>query len=357
MSDYEVDVIIAVHSSVRPVARAAASVLDHTRARVRVTVVAHNLDAQIIRERLGAWAEDPRVRLLSLQDGIPSPSGPMNLGFSGATAPFTVLLGSDDELEPAAIDSWLALQRQTDADAVLAKIRLANGSIDPYPPVRRGRRIRELDGEADRLAYRSAPLGLVSRTRFPALRLAEGLRSGEDLPYSLTVWFTGSNLAYDLSGPAYMVNGDAGDRVTGASRPLAEDFSFLEHLEALPWLRAAETGVREAVVVKLLRMHFFDALRAHLDSDRVPATLPDFRILLRRLLDLAPRTPRLLSRADRRVLDSIDKGRHEGLRALVERRDRLSSPSALIPRNPLLVFHPQAPFRILSAGFLIRRRG
>lgn len=145
MSEYAVDVVIAVHSAERPVARAAGSVLSGTEAPVRVTVVAHNIDPEIIRGRLGELADHPQLRLIELADGIHSPAGPMNLGFERAEAPFVALLGSDDELAPGAIDSWLALQRETNAEAVLARIRLANGAVDPYPPVRWGRRVRNLD--------------------------------------------------------------------------------------------------------------------------------------------------------------------------------------------------------------------
>ncbi len=118
MTEPLVDVTIAVHSSTRPIARAVASVIDHTSAAVRVNVVAHNIDPEIIRENLGAYASDPRVRLLSLHDGIPSPAGPMNHGFANSTAPFISVIGSDDELAPGAIDSWLSVQAETGATPV-----------------------------------------------------------------------------------------------------------------------------------------------------------------------------------------------------------------------------------------------
>jgi hypothetical protein len=356
--EYAVDVVIPVHSRERPVERAAASVLDGTSAPVRVTVVAHNIDPGVIRDRLGALADDPRLRLLELRDGIPSPAGPMNLGFARATAPFVALLGSDDEFAPGAIDSWLALQRETGADAVLARIRLANGGTDPYPPVRGGRRARRLDGERDRLAYRSAPLGIVSRERFPGLRLTEGLGSGEDLAYSLTVWFTGRDLAYDLRGPAYVVNGDASDRVTSAARPLEQDFAFLDAIERLPWFATAAPAARRAIVVKLFRIHFFDALRVRLGSDDgLRANRDGFVGLAERLEGLAPGSIRLLSAADRRVLDALRAPATGAarLRELVSARQRFPAPSTMAPRNPLLALHRQAPFRTLLAGALVMR--
>lgn len=359
MSGYAVDVIVPVHSAERPIDRAVGSVLDGTTASTRVTVVAHNIDPEIIRVRLGKYALHPHLRMLTLQDGIRSPAGPMNLGLERATAQFTALLGSDDEFAPGAIDSWLAVQRETGADAVLARIRLANGSIDPYPPVRRGSRIRDLNGETDRLAYRSAPLGLISRAGFSELRLTEGVGSGEDLAYSLTVWFTGHHLAYDLDGPAYIVNDDARDRVTAMARPLAEDFAFLEDLERKPWFVAASVSERQAIVLKLIRLHVFDSLRARSSSAAELADArPDFRVLLRRFERIAPGAVNRLSIADRRILSTLLDSTLDAvrLRKLLEARQRFPMPTTIIPRNPLLLLHRQAPFRTLLAGALIMRR-
>jgi len=356
-----VDIVIAVHSAERPVARAAGSVLRGTQAPVRVTVVAHNIDPGIIRERLGDLADDPRLRLIDLVDGIHSPAGPMNLGFDRAEAPFVALLGSDDELAPGAIDSWLALQRETGADAVLARIQLANGGVDPYPPVRFGRRVRDLDGTKDRLAYRSAPLGMISRERFGDLRLTTGVGSGEDLVYSLTVWFTGARLAYDLAGPPYIVNGDAGDRVTSAVRPLADECACLDHLETRPWFERASTRARAAIVVKLVGIHVFDALLMRSNTDQQLAeSRESFIALLARLRSLAPSAHSLLSIADRRVLDAValDKTLDAAtLRAMLAARNRYTSPAVLLTRNPLHWFKSQGPFRTLFAGALIARRG
>ncbi|MDR6866310.1 hypothetical protein J2Y69_000902 [Microbacterium resistens] len=353
MSSPAIDVTIAVHSASRPIARAVASIIDHTEAPVRVNVVAHNIDPDIIRTHLGPYADHPQVRLLSLQDGIHSPAGPMNHGLDHSTAPFVSVMGSDDELAPGALDSWLALQRQTGADAVIAKIRLVTGGVDPYPPVRDGRRLRDLDGTRDRLSYRSAPLGLISRDRFGDLRFTAGLASGEDLAYTATVWFTGRHLAYDLEGPPYVGHDDAEDRVTSDPRPLLEDFRFLYAIEAMPWLRAATRAQREALVVKLLRIHVFDGIAARIStaSDR-EALSRDLASVLSRLHSLAPFALRLLSRADRRVLDAVLAGgfTEERMTALLAARWNYRTIGAMLPRNPALALHPQAPFRTLRAG-------
>lgn len=360
MTEPLVDVTIAVHSQTRPISRAVASVLDHTRAAVRVNVVAHNIDPEIIVKNLGAYADDPRVRLLHLADGIPSPAGPMNHGFASSEAPFMSLMGSDDELAPGAIDSWLELQRRTGAEMVLAKITLADGRTDPYPPVRGGRRTTDLDGRKDRLAYRSAPLGLIDRSRFGDLRLTAGLPSGEDLTYSLTLWFTGRSLAYDLDGPGYIINGDAGDRVTADPRPVERDFAFLDELETLPWFESAPRAVRTAIVAKLIRIHLFDAILARVHSDEALLThRGDLLALVRRFGGLAPGVQRLLSIADRSVIDRLarpDSTAEEIMRSLSARQVYLS-PATLLPRNPLRFLQRQSPFRTLFAGYQVMRRG
>lgn len=356
MTEPLVDVTIAVHSSTRPIARAVASVLDHTAAPVRVNVVAHNIDREVIRANLGAYADDSRLRLLELRDGIASPAGPMNYGFASSTAPFITVIGSDDELAPGALDSWLAVQAETGAEAVLARIQLDTGRTDPYPPVRNGRRTRALHPVRDRLSYRSAPLGLVNRTRFADLRLTEGLPSGEDLCYSMTLWFTGKRLAYDLNGPAYVINSDALDRVTSDPRPVAQDFAFLDALEALPWYQAAGKSSRLAIVVKLIRIHIFDAilLRARtqqaLDSNR-----DELLELLNRFDRMAPGVARLLSRADRAVFDELrsTSSTPESIALVLDKRHVYMAVPTLLPRNPFYALHRQAPFRTLFAGFRI----
>lgn len=347
-----VDLTIAVHSATRPIARAVASVVDHTAADVRVNVVAHNIDPKIIRANLGHYAEHVRVRLLTLRDGIGSPAGPMNHGFAQSDASFLSVMGSDDELAPGAIDSWLAVQKATNAEVVLARIILPGGRTDPYPPVRNGRRTHDLDGRKDRLAYRSAPLGLIDRARFGHLRLTEGLPSGEDLAYSATLWFTGKRLAYDLHGPGYTLNVDATDRVTTTPRPVAADFAFLDAIEELDWFSTCSSAVREALIVKLIRLHFFDVLRAHATVEAgIAPHLAALQGVLERFEAMSPRAVRLLSRADRRALDALRGGAGaDDFTAALDARWNYRTLGALIPRNPLLTLHPQAPLRTLGAG-------
>lgn len=353
-----VDITIAVHTHTRPIARAVSSVLNHTVAPVRVIVVAHNIKAETIRANLGAYATDQRVEVLELIDGVPSPAGPMNYGFAHSTAPFISLLGSDDELEPGAIDSWLAMQRDTGAEMVLARI-IDKAQNDPYPPVRGGRRIRALDAVRDRLAYRSTPVGLISRERFGDLRLAEGLPSGEDLSYSLSIFFTAAILAYDLQGPAYVLHDDAQDRVTSEPRDVLVDFAYLHHIEQLEWFAQATPSVRRAVVLKLIRMHFFDAVRARTTSAaQFHACLPELVAVIEELIAWSPGVLAWLSRGHAETIAEIraEHPRLNRVRELLTASARYHSSVALLSSNPFLALHAQAPFRTLFAGLLARRR-
>lgn len=353
MTAFDVDLIIAVHSATRPIARGVGSVIDHNGPRVRVNVIAHNIDPGVIRKNLGAYASHPQVRLLELQDGVRSPANPMNHGIASSDARFISVMGSDDQLEPGAVDSWLDLQARTGASTVIARIHITGRSNDPYPPVRNGRRQKRLHPRKDRLAYRSAPLGLVDRHRFPTLRFTEGLPSGEDLAYSATLWFTGSDIAYDLGGPAYVVNDDADDRVTFSERSVAEDFAFLDAIEATTWFGPLRRADRKALLVKVLRVHFFDAVLARMNSAAgLLAHRDDLSQIVDRAEHLAPGVLALLARVDRAVIDELRSAAPDEARILhlLDARWNYRTFGALTPRNLLLTMHRQAPFRTLLAG-------
>lgn len=350
-----VDVTIAVHTRTRPIARAVSSIVEHTSTPIRVTVVAHNIDPAIIRANLGHLVGDKRVRLRELADGITSPAGPMNLGLAASTAPFVSVMGSDDEFEPGAIDSWCALQQSTGASVVIAQVRHSGGGRELSPPAR-PLRVRHLDPVKDRLSYRSAPLGLISRARFGDLRFAEGLPSGEDLPYVTRLWFSGASVAFARRGPGYLVHSDAEDRVTSGPRPIAQDFAFLDRLLGDPFVEAFAMRQRNALVIKLLRVHVFDAIvnRAGLSAwpDGERAVLSG---VVRRMLDWADRPERYLSLIDRAVLDGILGGfvPVDDLMTLIRRRWNYRSIDVVLPRNPLLAFARQGPLRTYVGGYFV----
>jgi hypothetical protein len=351
----EVDVVIAVHDPGRPVLRAVNSVLDHNRASLRVTVVCHNTPESGIRNLLAAHTEDKRFRTLQLQDGIRSPAGPFNLGLASASARFTSVMGSDDELEPGAIDSWLAVADRDQASAVIARLRHARGRGIPTPPVRPGR-VRKLDGVKDRLAYRSAPLGLVSTRAFGEERFVEGLSSGEDVAYVTAVWFAGERVSFDRHGPAYIVHDDAGDRVSMRTKPVDADLAFLKLLLIDPRFSRLAQAQRLATILKLLRVHIFGIVANRPDPGTW--TAEDRRQLAEMtatLIALAPGAPNILSRADNALLSSIEDTDVpiERVLALSARRRRLL-PASLLSADLRRSFDREAPFRMMAASVLVR---
>lgn len=352
MTEPTVDVVIPVHAASRPIHRAVTSVLEGTAEPTRVTVVCHNVERDEIAGVMHELAEDPRVRLLALRDGIPSPAGPINLGLDAATAPFTALLDSDDTWERGAIDSWMARQRRDGADVVIPMLRDAAGRSVHSPPVRPFRS-RALSGLHDRLAYRTRQHGLVARARFPDVRMTPGLPSGEDVVQGLRIWFSGARISLDRGGPGYLIHVDHADRTSTASRTAAEDFAFLPAVIAADWVATLTAAERTAIAVKLLRTHLMDALGSRFGGDASPASAEREALAdaTRRIVDFAPASVRVLSRRDRRIVDAVLGGSADAAalhRDLAVRND-YRRPGNVLSASAGLLLHREAPLRFLAA--------
>ncbi|MFE6963812.1 glycosyltransferase [Agromyces sp. NPDC057679] len=355
-----VDVVIAVHSPERAIERAVASVIDAQSPTARALVVIHNTEPGPVLERLRPWSGHPRLAVHELHDGIPSPAGPFNHGIAASTADFFAVMGSDDELAPGAIDSWLALQSRTRADVVIARIRNdARPPVTvPSPPVRLGRRVG-LEVVADRLAYRNAPLGLISRARFGELRFTTGLRSGEDIAFSTALWCSGAAVAYDASGPAYIVHDDAEVRVTSTARPVREDVAFLAPLVGGPVFRALPGRTRIAVACKLFRLHVIGLVLNRTSSSWTETDRRDLADAVAIVTAAAPRALQRLSRIDRRLVElaADPDSPVDSLLAAAAARGSQRSLGSLLPRNPLWALAREAPLRWGLASIAVSRRG
>ncbi len=323
MSDPLVDVVVAVHDVRRDVARAARSALDPG---IRVTVVCHGLEAHAVRPVLAAdphvaaALETGAVRLIEHQDGVPSPAGPFNAGLDAATGRYVAVLGSDDHLEPGAITAWARCGDARSSAAVLAPLRRADGVRVRNPLVRPftgkvwPRSGEALDPVRDRLAARSAPLGLVRRSVVEDLdlRFTEGQRTGEDLAFTRRLWFSGLRLDLPRDAPSYVVGADAPERVTLQRRPLAEELTAITALRAEPWLEALPASARRAIAVTVLRVNVLGAVERRARPEDWAAGEPELlRELASSWLELATAAPggsdalRPFSRADRHVLDAV----------------------------------------------------
>ncbi|MCO7274281.1 glycosyltransferase [Cellulosimicrobium cellulans] len=352
-----VDVFLGVHSTSRPVERAVRAALRNT-VPVRVTVVAHNVGSQAVRDRLGALANDRRVRIVELQDGVRSPANAFNKGLEVSTATYVSVVGSDDELAPGALDAWVALAERHSADVVVAPIfRIPTGPV-PSPRVRAWHR-GPLDGDRDRLFERTAPLGLLRRVRFADLRYPEGLPRGVDQAYGLHLWFTGARIVFDPSSPAYLEHDDQQDRVTRAGGRARDDLAYLGSIEQGEAFRRMSTAARRAVAAKIVRVHVLSAVERRIGADGLdPEDREDVASAVARLTSWAPGVLGLLAIRDHRALTralSADASA-EQLRAAFGGRSRYLSPGALVTRNPLRLLHRHAPLRSLVAGYVVARR-
>lgn len=361
----EVDLFIAVHSATRPIERAVASVLEHTQARVRVTVIAHNIDPERIRNRLSNFLSDPRLRVLAYGDQYRSPAGPKNYALSLATAPYVAMLDSDDTLEAGALDAWMAAADLGDgqyADAVIAPTSTPGSIISqPSPPIRWhrvfGSRPSVLHPVRDRLAYRSSPLGLIGRQKFAELRFAEGIQTGEDQPFTATMWFTpGTQVVYPIHAPRYLEHSDQDDRVTADPRPVSDEFRSMTMTFALDQAWMTNNSVRLSLTVKFVRVHFFDALRARTSSwsDEIAVEVAN---TARHLVSTEPNLLGLLSRADaalfKALLDPTTPAAQ--LEQLLAARSKIRSLAALLPHKLRYLLHSQAPLRTHLAGAILLR--
>ncbi|WP_193105274.1 glycosyltransferase [Brachybacterium sp. FME24] len=352
-----VDVIIACHTPTRPVGRAVASVLEGNGEHARVTVVCHNIDVAEIAEAVHPEHRD-RVRFLEHRDEHRSASGPFNAGIRASEGDFVAILGSDDTLAPGAVASWLEVQRRTGADFVITRLALGSaGSGVPTPAVRMCRS-GLVDLVADRLSYRSAPLGLLRRSMLEAtgIALVEGATIGGDVAMVTRLMAT-RRTAYDRVGPAYVIGEDAGDRVTYVVRPLQEQLGFFPDLLESEWFSALPARARRAIGTKLLRIHVFGAI-FYRDEASIwtPEQRADLAAITADVIARAPGCLQPLSRADRRLVDaSLDPAvPADDLIAAAQARRRHGRPETLFPRQVLHVLDREAPLRFMAASLATR---
>ena len=351
-------VVIACHTPERPVGRAVASILEGNGESAEVLVVAHNRPAEEIR---GALRPEHRqaARIIEHRDAFRSASGPFNAGIRAATTPFVAIMGSDDELAPGAVASWLAVQERTGAEFVITRLapgRRGRGVPTPAVRMHRGGLV---DLARDRLAYRSAPLGLMSRAMLErtGAALVEGATVGGDVGMVTELMATVPT-AYDRYGPPYVIGEDAGDRVTYVVRPMTEQLGFFPDLLQAPWAARLSRSARAAIGTKLLRIHVFGAVFYRQDEEIWTAEEREsLAAITADVLDRAPGCERPLSRADRRLLDACLDPSVPAAELMAAARDRRrhGRPATLLPRELTRSLHREAPLRFMAASLAVQQ--
>lgn len=360
MSRPLVDVVIACHDDSRPIERAVASVLhdEDVRSDVRVTVVAHGLGAEVFERRLADIAGSWRVE--EFADGVRSPAGPFNHGLALADAEYCAVMGSDDFLEPGAMSAWVRHVRAERPSAAIARIRLQGEAIMPNPLVRLGR-VRRVDAAKDRLFYRTAPLGLIetAEMRRLGLRMAEGVRVGEDFDFGIRLWAQSRRVDFLGAAPCYVIGVDAHERTTYAPMALEVAFEPITRLLDEGLAARLTPAHRRALAIKLVRISVVGAAQSRSTSggwhgDDEVAFLA---ATLRRLLALAPSVLAPFNRADRRVLDGLLEGPTVArVTADVQRSRHAGRLDRWLTANPLRSFGRESMLRRYVLYYLKRER-
>ncbi|WP_238335643.1 glycosyltransferase [Serinicoccus kebangsaanensis] len=366
----DVDVVVAVHDLTRPVWRVVHSALRGADLRgvvdggprVRVTVVAHEVGQREVRraveDALVARGEDAaelaaHVRYLSVQDGLRSPAGPFNAGILAADGRYLSIIGSDDWYADGALAAWVRLADELGSAWLMARVETEDGEQVPTPRTRPGRS-RDLDLVADRLAYRTAPLGLLRRATLDELGLLDGegpltpgLQTGEDVELSLRLSSSGERVDLAREAPAYVIGTRGEGRTTSTARPVSDELAAHARLLDQRWVRALPGPARQAIVVKTLRIHVLGAVRRRPSPlDWAPGEAADVRRLTRDLLAMAPDAPRALHRADQALLDAVLVAADtDALAAAAARRAEASRWDILLTPDPLANLAPEATLR------------
>ena len=314
-----VDVVIAAHDPGRRVDRAVSSVLDGTTTAVRVTVVAHGIPATAFHDQLAAQRDDRRLRVVEFADGVPSPAGPFRHGLDLADGDFVSIMGSDDFLEPGAIDAWAAHAHRHHTDYLIAGLRDQGGAVWRDPLTRPLRRLR-LDPVRDRLDYRAAPLGLIRRAFLDriGIGLTEGLATGEDIELGLALVNLDGRVDVAAGQPSYVIGADAPQRVTLLSRAAAAEFEALVLLTGRAWIGRLDRRRRRAIAIKLWRMNVIPAMLlrpdpAHWTHEDLGAlgSIADW------LASLSPVAARSLSRTEAALADAAGRRNEAAIAAAV----------------------------------------
>lgn len=321
--------IIPVHDRRRPVSRAIASVRRSV-VPARTVLVLHGID------RPPSGTEGDDVTIERIDDGIPSPSGPRNLGLDVATAPWVSFLDSDDELGAGALRSLLKTGRSLGADVAIPRIDVAGTAM--RTPLRTGWRPSLMDTEANDLYRRAHAFGIyrLDALREIGARFPPTVRRAEDFAFTAHVW-SRLLVAHDPCA-VYRLHNDGGARATAATLTPDEEVAFIDAILDSGWFKELTPRRRRLLVRRCLETNLTDAIgrAGGMDAGGTFAEARD------RLVAAAPDAAALLSRHA-----VVRLGIRDGHAA----RNRFGR---AIPAYPVGMVHLSGPVRSTAAGLVLR---
>lgn len=358
MSQPDVDIVIPHHDPRRNIERAVRSVISGTGGRARAIVVCHNMDASQFDRALSTFSADERscVEVLHHQDGIKSPTGPFNVGLDSATSPYVGILGSDDFFEPHALSLMWREAESQGSDVVLAPLYFDSGRWVATPRTR-PLRTKSLEYVRDRLAYRTAPLGLMRRSAIEdrGLRMTVGVSSGVDIAFSTELFTSGTKIDLAKKRAAYVIGTDAPSRVTFSIRPVSEELKAISMLAENPVLQRMTDQQREALAIKITRIHILGTLSRRSVADGwQEGDLSYLQATQRAWQTIGggkPRVNRPFNRADRLVLDALESSGSIGpISSLALKREQASSTTSKVFAKSLTAnLHRESTLRAIAA--------
>ncbi len=313
----DIDVIIPVHSPLRPLRRAVSSVLGEAMAGVKVIVVCHNISREAIIEASGV-RPSPDVEFHELHDERRSPAGPRNHGIAVSRARYIAFLDSDDVLDTGALRRWAGeCARHGFPDVLIGQVHSQGGRRFSAPCPRVGRRTR-LSARRDLLNDRTAPQGILVRRELlldpDAPWFETGAPIGEDLAIGLFIWNRARSIAYSRFRAGYQLRADADDRVTSLPYPLETRLHPIRSLLEQEWFHELDPEARGAVARKLIRIEFVGLVRdLARDGNLGPDQLAELRTLLQAIEHLDPSALRALPFWETRVIGCVRDGDEERL--------------------------------------------
>lgn len=300
----EIEIVVPVHTFDRPIRRAVKSVLAEPKA--GVVVVAHGLEGDQL-----DLPEDPRIKVVQVDEGMGEPGVAFNRGLAAATAPWVGIMGSDDWFEPGSLATMLERAKHDQADGVVAPLRHAAAGFNSVKPATWRR--RGLKGARDQLFYRTAPLGLFRRGVLakPRYRFEEEVSAGVDQISSVLLWTDGNRISYYPQDPAYVVGDDAASRVTTVKKPLREHAAAWVRVWDHPAVKALPRKDRRALAEKMLNVHVFGFIAANTNGQMSRSDFEWLSQLARRFDSEVPHFREGLTKSARATFEALAAGEME----------------------------------------------